>query len=65
MTIAYQTKGIPESFVKNCLISTVGRDAETLFIKTSQGVFARLDGYAVIPREEYERLKKLAGEEPE
>lgn len=52
-------EGLPESFVKNCLIKSKG---EILFSGINGMALAHLDGYAIIPMEEYERLKQNAGE---
>lgn len=54
----------PESFVRKCLI--LPRDeGEALFVETSVGVFAYLDGYAVIPIEKYHSMNGATGFAPE
>jgi hypothetical protein len=45
------------SFVTNCLIKPRGDDGP-LFVKEREGVLAFLNGYAIVPREEYEALLK-------
>jgi hypothetical protein len=40
------------SYIKNCYISP--RPGDTLFISTKDGIIATLDGYAIIPMEDYE-----------
>jgi hypothetical protein len=60
----------PESYIKNCFFSL--RDGDTAFSAGDKGalfygvgnadvsvIIVRLDGYAIIPREEYDRLKAL------
>ena len=48
------------SYVRNCLIFTRGED---LFnVDEEYRFIATLDGYAVIPMEEYDRLRAAAGE---
>jgi hypothetical protein len=44
-----------DSYVKDCLLSP--RQGETLFhVKKNGEVVVRLEGYAIIPKEDYERL---------
>ena len=43
-------------FLHNCFIKGRDDDEGPLFIQTADGLFCRLDGYAIIPREEYEAL---------
>ena len=43
------------SKVNNCLIKS--RDSETLFICTKDQIIPNLDGYAIIPKEEYDALE--------
>ena len=51
-----------ECCLKNNMISM--RDGEDwLFRSDGPYIYAKLDGYAIIPREEYVRLKQVAGEE--
>lgn len=57
-----------ESFVRNCVLQArvVGEvapgcapDTETLFRTNERGEFlAYLDGYAIVPKEEWERLQQ-------
>jgi hypothetical protein len=58
----------PESYVRNCLISprlnynsayALGNAPfdGCMFYNDGKSVYARLDGYAIVPREEYEKLK--------
>lgn len=44
-----------ESYVKNSFIVSRSNVDEPIFMNTDQGVFASLDGYAVVPLEEYEK----------
>ncbi len=46
-----------ESYVTACLIKARTGDAP-LFEKTAKGVLAKLRGYAVIPIEDYEGLRR-------
>ncbi|MBD3627628.1 hypothetical protein [Cyclobacterium sp.] len=52
-----------KSYLKNCLTLLTEKDLanrEIIFFDNDQGeVLARLDGYAIIPRVEYERLRAL------
>lgn len=43
-------------FLHNCFIKPREEDEGPLFEQTDDGLFCRLDGYAIIPREEYEGL---------
>lgn len=49
---------IPDSFVRNCFIKKREEDSY-LFYSTAVGIFARLNGYAIIPTEEYEKLSGI------
>lgn len=45
-----------KSFIKNCIISA--KENDTLFASNKDGqIIARLDGYAIIPVEEYKKMK--------
>lgn len=52
-----------ESYVKNCLTILTKKDqttGEPIFFENEKGqVMARLDGYAIVPGAEYERLRAL------
>lgn len=48
----------PESFVRNCVIKSRHGDGIVLEQIDDHLVVARLDGYAVIPKEEFEELVK-------
>lgn len=50
---------IPKPTVINCIIRSRG---EILFYGVEGAIIPNLDGYAVIPREEYERLISLDGQ---
>lgn len=55
-----------QTYVRNCLIHPRrdGAGAEAMFtLSAEHGVQCQLDGYAIVPRDEYERLKQLAGED--
>jgi hypothetical protein len=39
----------------------ISSDMEAMFYSTPIGIFANLDGYAIIPKEEYDRLLELDG----
>jgi hypothetical protein len=44
-----------DSFLKNCVL--IPRRGERLFVKVDEGtVLARLDGYTVLPTEQYHAL---------
>jgi len=47
-----------KAYVRNCLI--VGRDRETIFELDGDYIHPQLDGYAIIPMEDYRRLKTQA-----
>ena len=49
-----------DSYVKNCYIQA--REGDYCFDQNDDGIFAHLDGYAIIPIEEFERLRVKAGE---
>lgn len=50
--------------VKNCMIMMKEEDELLFFVNEKRNqADAFLDGYAIIPVEEYERLKEKAGEE--
>lgn len=51
-----------EGYIRNCVIRP--RENHAGFLLNSETGEARLDGYAIIPVEEYERLKSAAGETP-
>lgn len=57
-----------ETLVKNCYISRTARDlAEEraiFYSSDAHGVQCRLDGYAIIPMDEYARLKALSSDVP-
>jgi hypothetical protein len=46
----------PSSYVRRLMIQARSRDGSLFYIHPNVGVFAKLDGYAVIPIEEYEKL---------
>ena len=48
----------PDSFLKNCLVCPKSDENGGMFIILDDTVFARLDGYAIIPIGEYEYLLK-------
>ena len=49
---------ISTSYVKNCLLN--GRDGEIIFSMDKKfQISPHLDGYAIIPKEEHERLSQL------
>ena len=41
-------------FVDNCLIKPRDGQQGPLFVGTLSGIHPRLDGYAIVPRDEYE-----------
>ena len=52
-----------DSYVKNCILHPRKDEADCMFKQLESGIYAaRLDGYAIIPVEEYNRLKTVAGE---
>ena len=50
------TEAPPESYVKNCIINGKPDMVGVLFEGYKGMVLARLDGYAIIPRDQYEEL---------
>ncbi len=50
------------SFVKNCFIMCRDTDEGVLFDFRTQGVTVRLDRYAIIPMEQYDRLLLISEE---
>ncbi len=56
----------PESFIKNCTIQPKDNEFNTMFETYYNGIYheliVKLDGYAIIPIEEYEKLLKLKEE---
>jgi hypothetical protein len=70
MTNAFATPALSDSFVRNCLIipridaTAAATEGPCMFVQQEIDgeiiTTARLDGYAIIPREEYERLRALA-----
>lgn len=54
----------PESFVMNCFITAKPEDDELngMFIAQDGVVVARLDGYAIVPREDYEEMVEILDE---
>lgn len=45
-----------QGFISNCII--IPRDGETLFVQSRDGIITpRLDGYVILPIEEYKQLK--------
>ena len=51
-----------DSFVKNCFIRS--KSTHPVLFEEIDEVVARLDGYAVIPKEEYEELILLKKNQP-
>jgi hypothetical protein len=48
-------------YLRNCLIKRREDDTVSLFEFTPEGrILVRLDGYAIVPKEEYEGLASLA-----
>ena len=45
---------VPQPFIKNCYLCA--RKGETIFHQTADAIIPLLDGYAIIPCEEYDRL---------
>jgi len=54
-------KGLNDSYLHNCLIiRRAGDPAGVLFRRDKNGFTASLNGYAIVPIEEYTRLVELA-----
>ena len=49
-------------YVRNCYVEGRHGEAEPLFIAARGTVTARLDGYAIIPMEKYDRFILIAEE---
>lgn len=48
-------------FVRNCLIAPRADQQGPMFVEQPDGrILAFLDNYAIVPREEYERLEQIA-----
>ena len=48
-----------ESYIKNCLVEPKEDEKGAIFCSNEKGeIIAHLDGYAIIPREKYEKLIK-------
>lgn len=52
----------PKGYLRNCLISARIDGPNIFEIDLEGNVYACLDGYAILPMEEYVRLKEAAGE---
>ncbi len=45
-----------ESYVKNCFLFPRQNESHLFTVIPERGTFAHLDGYAIIPLEEYEKI---------
>lgn len=58
--VAAEDRTVPESKLIDCLLVVRDDVPGPMFIGTADGIFANLEGYAVIPRAEYEDLVSRA-----
>lgn len=52
----------PESFVKNCLVIPKHDDKQSMFAYRDGLFVARLDGYAIVPKKDYEEMVEILDE---
>ena len=48
----------PDSYLVDCFLKPREQNDTLFYIKNGE-ILARLQGYAIVPREEYEQLKRL------
>ncbi len=56
-------EGTYDSYLRNCLVVGKPDEVGPIFMPDPDGrvVMCRLDGYAIVPRQDFERLVKLDG----